>query len=617
MVNTSRQIGGALGIALIISIATSYTSHLIGANQAVPNSLTDGFRIGYLIGAGLVLLAAVMTFFMMPRHIQAAPGGRLPRIRLPKGRLHSQRRPASAPAPACGRRPAKAGGFRARWVTLPTTVAAIIVAFFVVDFAFAGSPGAPIGAYTLKGSYSYVTAPTLHPPVIASDVPVGAGGGTVTPGYIMMANFYDTTKGELQGQSGPLILDNNLQPVWFKPVPTADVASDLAMQTYHGQPVLSWWQGVITDTGATTSGEYVVVNKHYQTVATLQGANGWILTLHSMVITGDDAWVTANKDIPMDLGKYGGVRDGALTDSAVQEYNLKTGKLVRNWDALDHISLRDTHALAPGNSFPWDAYHVNSISLNGDGTMIVSMRNTWAIYDIDMASGKILWTLGGRNSTFNSTPNADFQWQHDVTMLKGDKVSLFDDHCCMLTGAGTYLSPTGPSRGLVLQLNLASHKATMVSQYEHNTPDAAYMGSMQLLPDGNVFVGFGSEPYFSEYTKSGQLLIDAVMPGPDLSYRTMLSQGWVGLPLAPPAGAVRGSGGTHAVYASWNGDTQVTSWRVLGGSSAAQLTTVATGVKSGFETAITVHGQYKVFKVEALDAKGRVIGTSRAFGQNH
>ncbi len=52
------------------------------------------------------------------------------------------------------------------------------------------------------------------------------------------------------------------------------------------------------------------------------------------MIDGENAWVTANKNIPMDLSKYGGAYNGALIDSAVQEYNLKTGKLVRNWDAL-------------------------------------------------------------------------------------------------------------------------------------------------------------------------------------------------------------------------------------------------------------------------------------------
>ncbi len=577
LVNTSRQIGGALGIALIISIATSYTSHLIGANKPVPTSLTDGFRVGYLIGAGLVLLAAIMAYTML------RPGDTAP---------------------------AHAG---VRGVRLPVTVAAVIVAFFAADFAFAGSPGPPLGQYDLKNTYNFVTEPGLHPPRIDSDVaPVSK---SLEPEYILLANFYDLSHGELQGQSGPLILNNKLQPVWFKPVPTNVVAADLAEQTYRGQPALSWWQGVVTTTGATTSGEYVVVNDHYQTVARLKGADGWILTLHSMVIDGDDAWVTANKDIPMELGKYGGVRDGALTDSAVQEYNLPTGRLVYSWDALKHIPLSDSHALAPGNSFPWDAYHVNSISLNGDGSFVVSMRNTWAAYDIDIATGDIAWTLGGKQSSFKLGSNAQFQWQHDVVLLPGSKISLFDDHCCELTGAGTYLAANGPSRALVLKLNQVSHTATVAAQYTHDSPDAAYMGNTQLLPDGDVFVGWGAQPYFSEYSKSGELLLDGVLPGPDLSYRATAIQHWTGVPLSPPDGAVRQHAGKSTVYASWNGATGVRSWRVLAGPSAGALAVVAVKPRSGFETPIPVQAGNRFFKVQALDASGRVIGSSRLFGE--
>ncbi|HEX7992657.1 MAG TPA: MFS transporter, partial [Streptosporangiaceae bacterium] len=62
LVNTSRQAGGGLGIALLISFATSYTTHQIGLNRPVPESLTAGFRLAYLIAAGLATLAAVLAF---------------------------------------------------------------------------------------------------------------------------------------------------------------------------------------------------------------------------------------------------------------------------------------------------------------------------------------------------------------------------------------------------------------------------------------------------------------------------------------------------------------------------------------------------------------------------
>ena len=67
----------------------------------------------------------------------------------------------------------------------------------------------------------------------------------------MLANFYDISNPPMIGQSGPLILDSHLQPVWFHPVPKNVVAGDLSAQSYQGKPALAWWQGRITSTGDT------------------------------------------------------------------------------------------------------------------------------------------------------------------------------------------------------------------------------------------------------------------------------------------------------------------------------------------------------------------------------
>jgi EmrB/QacA subfamily drug resistance transporter len=576
LVNTSRQVGGGLGLAILVTLATSRSSHLIGTGHGVAQSLTDGFRLAYLIGAGLAGAAALVTFTSLPK-----PEG------LPLG-------------PARG---------------LAVAIAVVVAGFVAVDFAFAGSHGAPVGAYTTRGAYSFVTAPSLHPPKLHKGAATIAG--KLAPGYILTTNFYNLSYPPLIGQSGPLILDSKLQPVWFQPVPEKLVASNLSLQTYEGKPALAWWQGVVTSTGATESGEDVVVNQHYQTVARLRGQDGWKITLHAMVIDGDDAWVTANKNIAKNLSDYGGAYNGALIDSAVQEYDLKTGKLLRSWDALEHIPLGDSYSTVPTNGFPWDAYHVNAIDLTGEGTFLVSMRNTWAAYLIDIDTGNIEWTLGGRHSSFKFAAGAAFQWQHDVALGVGGHngltVTMFDDHCCQLTGGGTSVPATGPSRGLVLELDQSTHVATLEAQYGNREGfTSEYMGDTEPLANGNTFVGWGSAPYFTEYSAAGKPLLEAEFPGSDLSYRSMVER-WVGLPLSPPAGAARQADGRTTVYASWNGATQVVSWRVLAGAGAGRLAAVSTTARSGFETAIPVGASYNSFEVQALNANGRVIGTSRPF----
>ncbi len=575
LVNTSRQVGGGLGIAVLITLATSLSSHLIGRGHGVPQALTDGFRLGYFIGAGLCVAAAIITFALVPKA-------------------------ATAQGPFIRRLP------------IATGVVLVIGAFVIVDFAFGGSHGAPLGAYTTKDTYSYASAPTLHPPVIRPTItPVTK---KLAPGYIFMANFYDLNYPPITGQSGPLILDDQLQPVWFKPVPVNDVAGNLSLQIYEGKPVLAWWQGDVTNTGATETGEYVIVDQHYRKITTLKATNGWVLTLHELVIRGRDAWVTANKNIPMNLSKYGGAYNGALIDSAVQEYDLTNGKLVRSWDALDHIPLGDSQATLPTNGFPWDAYHVNSIDVPGDGTFVVSMRNTWAAYKVNITTGVIEWTLGGRHSSFKLGSGADFEWQHDVAVYPGSSLlTLFDDHCCQITGGGTYVNPTAPSRGLVLKLNPSAHTATVAGEYSHGSHfDAEYMGNIEPLANGNEFMGWGSAPFFTEFDASGNMLLDARLPGSDISYRATLEP-WVGKPDYPPAGAARKTSGRITVYASWNGATNVAYWRVVAGRGGGQ-TAVASARRSGFETAIPVVGSYRTFKVQALGAGGRVLGTSSAFG---
>src|ERR1700744_559672 len=474
LVNTSRQIGGGLGIAVLITLATSRTSHLIGGGTDVSQALTEGFRLGYYIAAGLCAAAALATVAWV----------------------------AKAPATDESQPPIR------RFSAL-IAVGSVIAAFIVVAFAAGGSHGAPIGAYTTDGAYTFASEPSLHPPVAKSDTP--AATGKLASGYIFLANFYDLNYPPMVGQSGPLILDNHLQPVWFRPVPTNVVASNLSLQSFDGKPALAWWQGVVSNTGATDSGEYVVVNQHYQTVATLRATGGWVLTTHEIAIQGNAAWVTVNKNIPMDLSHYGGAYNGALIDSAVQEYDLRTGKLLYTWDALKHIPLNESQASLPTNGFPWDAYHVNSIDLVGDGTFVVSMRNTWAAYKVNISSGAIAWTLGGRRSTFTFGSDAGFEWQHDVVAYPGTPLlTLFDDHCCQLTGGGTYVSATGASRGLVLKLDTRRHTAPVAGKYSHGSGfDAEYMGSIEPLPGGNDFVRWGAADYFSEYTASGQMLLDA------------------------------------------------------------------------------------------------------------
>jgi hypothetical protein len=461
-------------------------------------------------------------------------------------------------------------------------------------------------AASASGAWKFVSAPQLHPPRLRTDAPVVRS--KLAPGFFFLANFRQLSSPlPMVGQNGPLIVDHNLQPVWFLPVKGL-YTMNLRVQTVDGKPALSWWEGKLTPLGVVTQGKDLVYGQNYKPLyPALSGAQGWTISPHELIISGGhDAWVTAYKQLA----------DGVL-DSAVQEYDLKTGALLFSWSAHDNVPTRQSHQPKPAKAGQaWDAYHINSIELvsgGAHGRVLISLRNTWGAYLVDIATGKIVWTLlgdNGKGSNFNLPKAARFEWQHDVQLHSGGLLSLFDDACCLIDPPITP-KPAGPSRGLLINIDPTHGSASFVRQYEHpvitgGPLETAFQGNTDLLPGQNVVVGWGSQPYFSEFSQKGQLLFDAVFPAPDLSYRAYSFAGWVG---KPPTGAlhaaVRKHHGKAKIYVSWNGATRVRAWKVLAGSSAGHLHLVATARKTGFETVITLAHTYKVYVVRAVGTKGQ------------
>jgi hypothetical protein len=174
------------------------------------------------------------------------------------------------------------------------------------------------------------------------------------------------------------------------------------------------------------------------------------------------------------------------------------------------------------------------------------------------------------------------------------------------------------SRGEVVALNWARHTARVVHQYflppSAHRQLAGSQGSVQLLADEHVFVGWGQLPFFSEYTYTGKLVYMGSLPGSDESYRTYKCT-WRGLPEGPPQIAAQPGGGGAAaeVYASWNGATQVASWQLLAGASPHALSPSGPPVaRQGFETAIAATSPGPYYAVRALDARGKGLGISQA-----
>lgn len=126
--------------------------------------------------------------------------------------------------------------------------------------------------------------------------------------------------------------------------------------------------------------------------------------------------------------------------------------------------------------------------------------------------GSITWRLGGKVSSF-TLQGFKFSSQHDVRVVSDDgnilTLSLFDN------AYNTFTPPQGDSSGKIVELNVAAKTARLLHQY--NPPQSGFQsgdgGSLLMLSKGNVFIGWGSIPYVTEHTATGQLVYSAHFGG--------------------------------------------------------------------------------------------------------
>ncbi|HMD56588.1 MAG TPA: arylsulfotransferase family protein [Solirubrobacteraceae bacterium] len=454
----------------------------------------------------------------------------------------------------------------------------------------------PIAPGTPADVQSFQSEPTLHPPVVTVHQAAGAASA---PGYLFAAPFFGP------GQWGPMVFDSAGNLVWFHAVPAGDDAADLRTQVFGGKNDLTWWQGRTLILGYGI-GEDVIADANYKTVAVVKGGNGLAADEHEFtVLPNGAALVTAYAPVQESLFSVGGAAGAAAVDGALQEIDVRTGLVMWEWDSLGHVALEDSYSKPPTvPSGYYDYFHINAAQALSEGNFLISARNTWGIYKLDGHTGRIIWQLGGKRSTFALGPGVAFAYQHNALLLPNGELSVFDDE-----GAPT-INP--PSRGEVIRLDPSTKKATLVSQFVRTIGPVSTgsQGNLQSLPGGGWMVGWGGLPNFTEFNAQGQLIYDAQLPRGENSYRVYRLP-WAGQPTTGPAIAAHSSGGVSTVYASWNGATTVSSWQLLSGPSASQLSVVSTTLRSGFETTIPAPAA-SLYEVRALSASGRVLAASQA-----
>ncbi|MGI8963114.1 MAG: arylsulfotransferase family protein [Thermomicrobiales bacterium] len=410
------------------------------------------------------------------------------------------------------------------------------------------------------------------------------------------------------GQNGAMILDDAGDLLWYSPLEsTLAEHNDFRAQEYRGEPVLTMWEGV-SEVG-TGFGHFVLLNGSYEAVARLQVGNGYHgADLHECVLTptGTALFIVYNP-IRWEMTAAGTAVEGTALDGVIQELDIETGRVIWEWHSLDHIALDEAYGDQPDSlDVPWDYLHLNSIEADDNGDLILSARHTHAIYKVERTSGRVLWRLNGKLSDFEMGPNTPFKFQHDARVHANGELTLFDN-----AESNQDLGGEVQSRGMILMLDEDAKTATLVGEYTHPTEILSVsQGNMQVLPNGNLFIGWGSAPVFSEHDADGNLIFNGRFPQGANSYRAYRYP-WVGTPGALPDVAIEsGLGDDLTVFASWNGATEVVTWEVLAGAGPDEMTVIGSTARTGFETSIGVQTAEPQLSVQALDAEGNVLGTS-------
>ena len=316
----------------------------------------------------------------------------------------------------------------------------------------------------------------------------------------------------------------------------------------------------------------LILDRFYREIGRVRPGNGYRADILEFLITPQDtALLTAYNPVPRDLSSVGGPKDGVVVDSIVQEIDIETGEVLFEWHSLEHVGLDESYRtlskrhlrIFPTNKV-FDYFHLNSIDVDHDNNLLVSARNTFTVYKIERKSGDIMWRLGGKKSDFEMGPGTRTAWQHDARRQPDGTITILDN-------GG--LRANEKSYGLVLKLDMDEMTAVLVRKYAHPVKLlAATMANMQVLPNDHVFIGWGGQPLFSEFSGDGELLFDASFSDTkNESYRAFRFP-WRGQPSEDPAMvAESGPKGEVKVYASWNGATEVATWEVLAGPSPGQL----------------------------------------------
>ena len=387
------------------------------------------------------------------------------------------------------------------------------------------------------------------------------------------------------------------------------MVGDAHVTTFQGAPALVWFEGFDPYGPGSYRGEWVVVDGSYREVARIRMGNGYRADIHDIRFTdrGTAYLVAYNPLTCTGIAPLADCTQGStVLEGVIQEVDVASGQVLWEWHSLDHVRLADSVVGSGGSVF--DYFHVNSVDLDDDGSVLVSARTTSALYKLDRTTGEVEWTFGGRRSSFptsvgNPPGTTGPDYPHDFRPRGGGTYSYYDNG----------VARNGPSPRPDRVLDPGTGTATFTTSLVRPSPVfSPTQGNLQGLPGGGNLVSWGNLGIVTEYDAAGDVIFDASFTG-TATYR-QYRQEWTGAPSTAPMAHAAAAPGAPP----WRSAGTATPAQRAGGSSPVTASTpctpVATVERSGFETRTVIPGRPARVVVEALDGGGGVLGRSAPVG---
>jgi hypothetical protein len=373
------------------------------------------------------------------------------------------------------------------------------------------------------------------------DFPVLAvsGAGNAPPGYYLTANVNATLFGHKPPSSTyAMILDNNGTPVWYQSAAGGAIGVELVPND-----TIAWAPNLGPGIGADPNGGFNLFQLDTQATSVVKAptpptdihellpvANGHFMAISTPLLSG------------IDLSSFGSAftpANGTIVDCIVQEFD-STGALVWSWKMSDHISVTEAQTtpmlaglVSVNGQSPADVYHCNSIDVDpsNSNNVLISSRNTSAVYEVNKTTGKVTWKLGGVPSNrdgaqilkLTSDPEGQISGQHDARFQPNGGVSLYDDHTSVSSAGG---SPVA-ARGVEYAIDTTAGTATLVWSYAAPDGQSAFAtgGFRRYLGGTDNLITWGIKPAsfsgFTEVDGAGTVLMNLTFPNGELNYRTL------------------------------------------------------------------------------------------------